>query len=64
MEEACKKKPQNPYRKGSSIWSVFEGDWADLTLKQIGEVLDIPVSIVYSAVYLIKKKTGYDVPHS
>ena len=32
-------KPANPFRPGSLIWSVMEGDWSDLTPKQIGEVL-------------------------
>ena len=31
--------PANPYRKGSMIWSVMEGDWEDLTVDQIAEVL-------------------------
>ena len=35
-------KPKNPYRKGSIIWSIMEGDWEDLTVKQIAEALDIP----------------------
>lgn len=56
-------KPKNPYRKGSLIWSVMEGDWEDLTVRKIAEVLDSVPNTVYSTISRIKKETGYDVPH-
>ena len=55
-------KPENPYRKGSIIWSVMEGDWEDLTVRQIAEVLDAGQNAVYMSISRIKKETGYDVP--
>lgn len=56
-------KPDNPYRKGSLIWSVMEGAWEDLTTAQIAEVLDTSAHIVRCAMQRIKKETGYAVPH-
>lgn len=57
-------KPKNPYRKGTTIWSVMEGDWEDLTLKQIAEVLDVLPSTVSESMRRIRVKTGYVVPHA
>lgn len=54
--------PDNPYRKGSAIWSVMEGDWADLPPSEIAYVLGTTVSAVRSAMGRIKRETGYDVP--
>lgn len=56
-------KPNNPYKKGSLIWSVMEGDWYDLTTKQIGEVLGTGPCTIRAKISKIKKDTGYDVPH-
>lgn len=56
-------KPMNPYRKGSLIWSIMEGDWEDLTVDQIAEVLDRDPLIVARAIYRIKKETGYQIPY-
>ena len=56
-------KPENPYNKGTRIWSVMEGDWEDLTVPQIAEVLDTTPSTINSYIVMIKKKTGYKVPH-
>lgn len=53
-------KPKNPYREGSIIWSVMEGDWEDLTVKQIAEVLPSAAS---ENMRRIRVKTGYVVPH-
>lgn len=56
-------KPTNPYKKGSTIWKVMEGDWEGLTDRQIAEVLDVKNSTVRTCVTRIKRQTGYDVPH-
>lgn len=57
-------KPENPYRKGSIIWSVMEGEWEDLTPTQIAEVLDTTKNAVCSAISKIKRETGWSVPHA
>lgn len=57
-------KPANPYPEGTLIWSVMEGDWEDLTVKQIAEVLDAVPNSVRSTIAAIKKRTGYSVPHT
>lgn len=56
-------KPENPYRKGTLIWAVMEGDWEDLTIEQIADVMDSTKISVYSSIRRIKQETGYDVPH-
>lgn len=56
-------KPKNPYRKGTTVWSVMEGDWEDLNVRKIAEVLDVPLGTVSTAISRIKRETGYDVPH-
>lgn len=39
-------KPTNPYKKGSTIWKVMEGEWDDLPPSRIAEVLGVsPASI-------------------
>lgn len=55
-------KPKNPYRKGSLIWSVMEGDWEDLTVTQIAEVLGTAQSNVSNCIARTKRETGYIVP--
>lgn len=57
-------KPNNPHRKGSTIWSVMEGDWEDLTRKQIAEVLCVPLATIHESVRRIRAETGYMVPHA
>lgn len=55
-------KPENPYFKYlengniSILWSVFEGDWEDLTPAQIAEVLGCDPKQVSSYIWKIKKK--------
>lgn len=56
-------KPNNPYKKGTTIWSVMEGDWEDLTSNQIAEVLGVGPMTVRSCIQRIKKETGYDVQY-
>lgn len=57
-------KPINPYRKYSVIWSVMEGDWEDLTVDQIAEVLDKKPKTIQECIWKIKYKTGYSVPYT
>lgn len=57
-------KPENPYRKGSLIWSVMEGEWEDLTTAQIAEVLGTVPSTVRTCIAMIKRETGYNVPRT
>lgn len=56
-------KPENPYEKGSLSWSLMEGDWSDLTVRQIADVLDVMPGSVYSALKRIQRRTGYEIPH-
>lgn len=56
-------KPANPFRPGTLIWSVMEGDWSDLTPKQIGEVLGTSGRSVTAQITKIRHRTGYDVPY-
>lgn len=56
-------KPKNPYRKGTLIWSVMEGDRKDLTVTKIAEVPDTTPSNISACITKIRKKTGYLVPH-
>lgn len=55
-------KPDYPFRRGTLIWKVCNGDWEDLTPAQIAEVLDSTEKTVRQAIFIIKRKTGYDVP--
>ena len=67
-------RPVNPFRRGSVIWSVMEGGlqgefdglpgWADLTVAQIAEVMDVTATRVCEILYRVRKKTGYAVPHA
>lgn len=56
-------KPANPYKRGTLSWNLMEGDWADLTVRQIAEVLDVMPHSINEAMLRIKRKTGYEVPH-
>lgn len=56
--------PENPYRPGSIIWSIMEGDWEDLTASQIAEVMDCSLSTVETYLSQIRRETGYSVPHT
>lgn len=55
-------KPKNPYQKGTLIWSVMEGDWEDLTVTQIAEVLGTTPDNIGAYTSRIKRETGYVVP--
>lgn len=55
-------KPKNPYRRGSLLWQVYEGDWGDLTRQEIAYVLDADANIISSCFFKIKRDTGWIVP--
>lgn len=67
-------KPENPYtkyirngkngKKISVLWSVFEGDWEDLTTQQIAEVLNVAPVTIKNYLRRIRAETGYTVPHA
>lgn len=57
-------KPNNPYRKGSLIWSLMDGDFSDLTVAQIAEVFDATVMSIRDAIWKIRHDTGYDIPRT
>lgn len=67
-------KPNNPYtkyiknnkrgKKISVLWSVFEGDWEDLTTSQIAEVLNVAPGTIENYLRRIRAETGYTVPHA
>lgn len=60
-----------PFREGSVAHQVMlgslqggeEGGWADLSVREIAEVLDIPCKTAANSLLVIKRKTGYSVPH-
>lgn len=58
-----KKKGPNPFRPRTMVWALYEEDWSDLTVHQIAEVFASSDESVYAAMHLIKRKTGYMVPH-
>lgn len=58
------KKPPNPYQRGTILWSVYEGDWEDLTVRQIAEVLGCNRHTVDNYLSRIKRDTGYVVPRT
>lgn len=62
-EEKAMDKPKNPYQKGTLVWSVMEGDWEDLRVVQIAEVLDTTPNNIGAYISKIRKETGYSVPH-
>lgn len=61
-DKRTKGKPENPYSKETLIWSVMEGDWADLTIEQIAEVLSTSPHCIRSCINKIRVATGYEVP--
>lgn len=58
-----RKKGPNQFRPRTMVWALYEEDWSDLTVHQIAEVFASSDESVYAAMYLIKRKTGYMVPH-
>lgn len=58
-----RKKGPNPFRPRTMVWALYEEDWSDLTVHQIAEVFASSDESVYVAMRLIKRKTGYMVPH-
>lgn len=58
-----RKKGPNPFRPRTMVWALYEEDWSDLTVHQIAEVFASSDESIYAAMLLIKRKTGYMVPH-
>lgn len=56
-------KPENPYRKDSILWRLFEGDWSGKTPEQIAAELFVEEHSLYSLMSTIKSKTGYRVAY-
>lgn len=60
-----------PFPEGSVPYLVMlgslqggeDGGWADLSIKQIAEVLGYNHNTISAAIRRIKAETGYDVPH-
>lgn len=60
-----------PFEKGTVAYLVMlgslqggeEGGWADLTIGEIAQVLDVHYDTVGAAIRKIRQKTGYEVPH-
>lgn len=57
-------KPKNPYKKGTIIFDIMEGDWEDLTVPQIAEVLYKRPNTVWKYIRKIEMDTGYRVPRT
>ena len=58
-----REKGPNPFRPRTMVWALYEEDWSDLTVHQIAEVFGTKEVVVYAAMRVIHKKTGYWVPH-
>lgn len=56
-------KPKNPFRKDTLAWQLMEGDWEDLTVPQIAEVLAADVETVRTTIHRVKKEASYTVPY-
>lgn len=54
-------KPENPYKKGTLIFDIMEGDWEDLTVPQIAEVLYASPKLIWKYIRKIENETGYRV---
>lgn len=60
-----------PFPEGTVAYLVMlgslqggeDGGWADLSIKQIAEVLGYHQNTISAAIRRIKAETGYDVPH-
>lgn len=61
--KALQKPKENPFKPRSMRWALIEEDWSDLTVHQIAEVFATKETVIYSAMRVIHKKTGYWVPH-
>lgn len=61
--KALQKPKENPFRTRSMRWALIEEDWSDLTVHQIAEVFGTNDPVVYAAMRVIHKKTGYWVPY-
>lgn len=57
-------KIDNPFKKDTIIWALFEDDWSDLNVHQIAEVLGCKPNYVRCAMYEILRVTGYRIPYT
>lgn len=63
-DERCDtEKKRNQYKKGSIAWTLLNGDWSDLNVRQIAEVLGVETKKIYSTINNIRIRKGYEVPH-
>lgn len=61
--KALQKPKENPFKPRSMRWALIEEDWSDLTVRQIAEVFGTKEPVIYAAMRVIHRKTGYWVPH-
>lgn len=61
MMQKAREKPENPFRKGTKIHRMYEGDWKDKDTEEVASELNMTRKGVRCAIYKIKERTGYDV---
>lgn len=61
MQKASEK-PENPFKKGTKIHKLYEGDWKNMDTGQIAKAIHMSSrENVRRAIYEIKERTGYKV---
>lgn len=55
-------KPKNPFKAGTKIYKLYEGDWRDKGTDEVAEVLGMSREGVRNAIYKVRERTGYNVP--
>lgn len=65
-------RPENPYQKGTLIWTLMEGGlqgefdgkagFEDMTIREIADMFETTYSTVQATLQRIKKETGFRVP--
>lgn len=55
--------PVSYYKEGTVAWCLLNDDWSDLNVTEIAEVLGANKRTVSSTISIIKRDTGYCVPH-
>lgn len=56
------KKPENPFKEGTKISKIYDGEWEDKTTAEIAEEIGMTKDNVRRSIYRIREKTGYDIP--
>lgn len=56
-------KPKNNYKPGTIMFQLVEEDWSRKSVEKIAEELISTYDSVKSAIYKIKRETGYQVPY-